>query len=85
VGTRADLDTVEQKNSQPPPGIEPRSSDRPARSQSPYRLSYPGSSLLLEYYSIIADTVRCTVLSNRKKLIALGFGWLGIGTSGGLS
>jgi len=25
---------VEEKNSQPPPGIEPRSSDRPARSQS---------------------------------------------------
>jgi hypothetical protein len=27
---------VEEKNSQPPPGIEPRSSDRPARSQSLY-------------------------------------------------
>jgi hypothetical protein len=33
---------VEERNSQPPPGIETRSSDRPARSQSLYRLSYPG-------------------------------------------
>jgi hypothetical protein len=31
---------VEVKNSQPPPGIEPQSFDRPARSQSLYRLSY---------------------------------------------
>jgi hypothetical protein len=30
----------EEKNSQPQPGIEPLSSDRPARSQSLYRLSY---------------------------------------------
>jgi hypothetical protein len=35
--------SVEEKNSQPPPGFEPRSSDRPARSQSPRRLTYPGS------------------------------------------
>jgi hypothetical protein len=35
---------VEEKNSQPPPGIEPRSSDRAGRSQSLYRLRYPGSS-----------------------------------------
>jgi hypothetical protein len=34
---------VERKNSQPPPVIEPRSSDRPALSQSLYGLSYPGS------------------------------------------
>jgi hypothetical protein len=31
---------VEDKHSQPPPGIEPRSSDRPARSQSLHRLIY---------------------------------------------
>jgi hypothetical protein len=36
---------VEEKNSQPPPGIEPRSSDRPARNQSLYRLRYRGSEL----------------------------------------
>jgi hypothetical protein len=33
----------EDKNFHPPPGIEPRSSDRPARSRSLYRMSYPGS------------------------------------------
>jgi hypothetical protein len=34
---------VEEKNSQLPPRIELRSSDRPSRSQSLYRLGYPGS------------------------------------------
>jgi hypothetical protein len=34
---------VKEKNSQPPPGFETRLSDRPDRSQSLYRLSYPGS------------------------------------------
>jgi hypothetical protein len=34
----------EEKNSQPPPGIELPNPDRPARSQSLHRLSYPGSS-----------------------------------------
>jgi hypothetical protein len=33
----------EEKNSQPPPGIEPPNRDRPARSQSLYGLSYPCS------------------------------------------
>jgi hypothetical protein len=36
---------VEKKNFQPPPGIEPRSSDRPARSRSLYQVNYPDSSL----------------------------------------
>jgi hypothetical protein len=35
-----------EKNSQPLPEIEPRSSDRQACSQSLYRLSYPGSHCL---------------------------------------
>jgi hypothetical protein len=35
--------SVEKKDSQPLAGIEPRSSDRLARNQSLYRLSYPGS------------------------------------------
>jgi hypothetical protein len=39
--------SVEEKNSQPSPGIETRSSDHPAHSQSLYRLSYPGSDLNL--------------------------------------
>jgi hypothetical protein len=33
----------EEKNSQPPPGIEPYNPDRPARSPALYRLSYHGS------------------------------------------
>jgi hypothetical protein len=33
----------EEKNSQPPPGIEGQNPDRPARSQWLYRLSYHGS------------------------------------------
>jgi hypothetical protein len=32
-----------EEKSLPPPGIEPRSSGRPARSQTLYCLSYPGS------------------------------------------
>jgi hypothetical protein len=38
----------EEENSQPPPGIESRSSDRPGRSQSLYKLSYLGSELVKE-------------------------------------
>jgi hypothetical protein len=37
----------EEKNSQPPPGIEPYNSDRPARSPALYRLSYYGYYLVL--------------------------------------
>jgi hypothetical protein len=45
VSPRAGLDTVSKRtNSQPPPGIELQSSDRPVRSQSLHRLSYLGSS-----------------------------------------
>jgi hypothetical protein len=33
----------EEKNSQPPPGIEPYNTDRPTRSPALYRLSYHGS------------------------------------------
>jgi hypothetical protein len=38
----------EEKNYQLTPGIEPRLSDRPARSQSLYRLRYPGSFSAME-------------------------------------
>jgi hypothetical protein len=34
----------EEKNSKPPPGIEPKNPDRPAHSPELYRLSYHGSS-----------------------------------------
>jgi hypothetical protein len=44
VGPRAGLDTEpREKILLPLPGIEPRSSGRPARSQTLYCLSYPGS------------------------------------------
>jgi hypothetical protein len=36
----------EEKNSQPPPGIEPQNPDRPARSPALYRLNYHGSKTL---------------------------------------
>jgi hypothetical protein len=44
VGPRAGLDMV-SKNSQPPPGIELRSPDRPARRQSLYLYSSSSSFL----------------------------------------
>jgi hypothetical protein len=37
----------EDKNSQPPPGIEPQNPDRPAHSPALYRMSYHGSKLFL--------------------------------------
>jgi hypothetical protein len=36
----------EEKNSQPPPGIEPQNPDRPAHSPTLYRLNYHGSVLV---------------------------------------
>jgi hypothetical protein len=53
---------VKEKNSQPPPGIELRSSDRPARSQSLHRLIYPRS-----------QNICATV---RKKMLYINFDWL---------
>jgi hypothetical protein len=41
-----------EKNSQPLPGIEPRSSDPPAGSQSLYRLSYPSSYMFKNSFEI---------------------------------
>jgi hypothetical protein len=43
---------VEEKNFQPPPRIEPRSSDGSARSQSVYRLSYSGSHFFPLWHQI---------------------------------
>jgi hypothetical protein len=43
VGPRAGLDDVEKIKFFPPPGLELRALGRPARSQSLYRLRYPGS------------------------------------------
>jgi uncharacterized membrane protein YagU involved in acid resistance len=43
VGTRAGLDDVENRKFLTPPGLELRPLGHPARSQSLYRLRYPGS------------------------------------------
>jgi hypothetical protein len=43
MGPRASLDDMEKRKFLPPPGLELRSFGRPARSQSLYRLRYPGS------------------------------------------
>jgi hypothetical protein len=45
VDSRAGLDDVEKRKFMTLPGLELRPFDRPARSQSLYRLSYPGSYL----------------------------------------
>jgi hypothetical protein len=45
VGSRAGLDATEKRNFYTLPGLEFRSLGRPARSQSLYRLRYPGSEL----------------------------------------
>jgi hypothetical protein len=43
VCPRTGLDKVEKREFLPPPGLKLRPLRRPARNQSPYRLSYPGS------------------------------------------
>jgi hypothetical protein len=67
----------EEKNSQPPPGIEPKNPDLPGRSPALYRLSYHGSycstdvskmclsgkQRLLKYFSFFL-----TFANSRKKL-----------------
>jgi hypothetical protein len=47
VGPRAGLDTAEKRKFLTPPGLELRPLSRPARSQSLYRLRYPGSPLVV--------------------------------------
>jgi hypothetical protein len=48
----------EEKNSQPPPRIEPLKPDHPARSQSPYRLSYPGSVEIQLKFNVLARKLK---------------------------
>jgi len=43
----------EEKNSQLPPGFEPRSSDRPARSQSLFRLALMGGNIKMNLGGIL--------------------------------
>jgi hypothetical protein len=57
----------EEKNSQPPPGIEPRSSGRPSHSQSLYRLNYPDSIMSLSarnfLHHVTPSSLHTTVIS----------------------
>jgi hypothetical protein len=46
VGPRTGLEDMEKRKLLPLPGLELRPLSRPARNQSLYRLSYPGSSRL---------------------------------------
>jgi hypothetical protein len=56
VGPRADLDDVDRRKLLTLPRLELRSLGRPARSQSLYRLRYPGSQLL-PYYPKYKDSL----------------------------
>jgi hypothetical protein len=51
---------VEEKNSHPPPGSGPRTSDRPTRSQWLYQLSYPSS--YFHHFCCLLQ-IRCTFIS----------------------
>jgi hypothetical protein len=60
----------EEKNSQPPPGIEPRSSDYPAHTQSLYRLNYSITNKNLYthcYTSYTKHSKSKCVFSEKKK------------------
>jgi hypothetical protein len=64
VGPRTGLDNVEKRKFLTLPGLELRPLSRPARSQSLYRLRYPGSShsgyLAKIFYSVLFT--RCILL-----------------------
>jgi hypothetical protein len=63
VGPRAGLDYVEKRKFLTLPGLELRPLSRPARSQSLYRLRYPGSCKPIghEVYSRAITTIRATL------------------------
>jgi hypothetical protein len=61
----------EEKNSQPPPGIEPYNTDRPVRSPALYRLSYHGSHLIpwdIFFFEYIEKQNEIRFLISRAKL-----------------
>jgi hypothetical protein len=55
VDPRADLDDAEKRKFLTLPGLELRFPDRPARSQSLYRLHYPGSATSLGFKNVMCD------------------------------
>jgi hypothetical protein len=60
VDPRAILDDLEKRKFLTVPGLELRSFGRPARSQSLYRLSYPGSYIYIYIYIYIYSLIQTT-------------------------
>jgi hypothetical protein len=71
MGLRAGLDTVvKRKNPLSLPGIEPRSSGRPVRSQTLYCLRYPGSYTVNKITEFITEkTVRTLYFLSRYQTL----------------
>jgi hypothetical protein len=59
VAPRTGLDDVEERKFLTLPGLELRPLRRPARSQSLYRLRYPGSYLISLRYILILSSILC--------------------------
>jgi hypothetical protein len=66
VGPRAGLDDVAKGKFFTSPGLEPQPLGRPVRSQSLYRLRYPGSKYMLNMYIIMEILGRWTPLSMER-------------------
>jgi hypothetical protein len=58
VGPKAGLDDMEKWKFLRPSGLEPRPLGRPARNQSLYRLSYPGSGTILVFAKTFIKILR---------------------------
>jgi hypothetical protein len=63
VDPRAGVDDLEKRKFLTLPGLELRPLSRPARSQSLYRLSYPGSYMLQQQYYKINNMFKQTYYS----------------------
>jgi hypothetical protein len=66
VGPRAGLDDVENRNFLNIPGLELRPLSRPTRSQSLYRLSYPGSLAVMYEQNFYILFTRISVFKDAK-------------------
>jgi hypothetical protein len=69
MGPRANLDNMEDRKFLPPLGLKLRPLGRPARSQSIYRLRYPGSmsyNMYIFFILLYNDSVRS---KNRASVI----------------
>jgi hypothetical protein len=71
VDPRVGLDDVEKRKFLTPPGLEFRHFGRPARSQSLYRLRYPGSHTVVSNQSCLMYVCRykeCDIREHIKNL-----------------